>query len=93
LALREVSRNLELLAQMTGVLEGARFSVQFNQINVKTTAAENPDSEIARLIAQVANNFDEAEISRYKALACQESRTISGHVLLSDAIAPLASEH
>ena len=93
LALREVSRNLELLAQMTGVLEGTRLNVQFNQVNVNAIGGESPDSEIARLIAQVTNNFDDAEIARYKALASLESRTISGHGLLSGASAPLASEH
>jgi predicted Ser/Thr protein kinase len=85
LALREISRNLTLIAQLSGELAKAQSAVQvnvLNQVNVNFDAAGDVDREIAMLISRATNGFDEGEIARYRELAT--SRTIDAQAMLSD---------
>ncbi len=78
-ALREVRQCLELLGKLSGELDAARVRVQVlnqTQVNISASNADDPELEIARLIAQVTNGFSEEALGRYRALAavpCQTS--------------------
>ena len=71
--MREVGRNLGLIADLTGELERAWNVNVLNKVNVSTASDSDLDAQIAKLVAEATNNFDDTQLQQLKMLASESA--------------------